>query len=85
MRIPVLIVGAGPTGLTLAATLKQHDVDVRIIDKRPGAVHHDRVGSSRVPTVLVRILLFGGIRSWQIGFPMLPVSSCTSQISGEYG
>lgn len=38
MRTPVLIVGAGPTGLTLAATLQQHDVDVRIIDKRPGVL-----------------------------------------------
>lgn len=32
--IPVLIVGAGPTGLTMAALLKRHEVPFRIIDKQ---------------------------------------------------
>ncbi len=31
---PVLIIGAGPTGLTLACLLKQHGIDFRIIEKR---------------------------------------------------
>ncbi|WP_153068771.1 FAD-dependent oxidoreductase, partial [Streptomyces orinoci] len=31
----VLIVGAGPTGLTLACTLARAGVSVRIIDKSP--------------------------------------------------
>lgn len=34
-KAPVLIVGAGPTGLTLAVTLRQHGVECRIIDKLP--------------------------------------------------
>lgn len=38
MRIPVLVVGAGPTGLTLATALTQRHVDVRIIDKHPGVL-----------------------------------------------
>ncbi|MFF3726398.1 FAD-dependent monooxygenase [Streptomyces erythrochromogenes] len=32
----VLIVGAGPTGLTTACTLLQHGVDARVIDRRNG-------------------------------------------------
>lgn len=32
----VLIVGAGPTGLTTACTLLQHGVDCRVIDRRKG-------------------------------------------------
>ncbi len=33
MTAPVLIVGAGPTGLTLAVTLRQSGVECRVIDK----------------------------------------------------
>src|ERR1700752_943739 len=32
-RIPVLITGAGPVGLTLAADLARYQIPVRIIDK----------------------------------------------------
>jgi 2-polyprenyl-6-methoxyphenol hydroxylase-like FAD-dependent oxidoreductase len=35
-RVPVLIVGSGPTGLTLAAELASHGVECRIIDKGDG-------------------------------------------------
>src|SRR6476646_3843990 len=34
--LPVLVVGAGPTGLTLAAELAQHGVECRIVDKGDG-------------------------------------------------
>jgi hypothetical protein len=33
---PILVVGAGPTGLTMASELARHGVGVRLIDKRPG-------------------------------------------------
>ncbi|CAO4152438.1 FAD-dependent monooxygenase [Methylorubrum extorquens] len=36
MRTEVLIVGAGPVGLSLAIGLRQHDVSVRIVDQRHG-------------------------------------------------
>jgi len=35
---PILVVGAGPTGLMLASELARHGVGVRIIDKLPGIV-----------------------------------------------
>jgi 2-polyprenyl-6-methoxyphenol hydroxylase-like FAD-dependent oxidoreductase len=35
---PILVVGAGPTGLTLAIELSRHGAPVRIIDKLPGIV-----------------------------------------------
>ena len=39
MTVPVLIVGAGPTGLTAAVELSRAGVDVRIVDRavRPAA------------------------------------------------
>ncbi|MFF0458654.1 FAD-dependent monooxygenase [Nocardia africana] len=35
-RDPVLVVGAGPTGLTIAAELFARGVDCRVVDRRPG-------------------------------------------------
>jgi 2-polyprenyl-6-methoxyphenol hydroxylase-like FAD-dependent oxidoreductase len=34
-RVPVLVVGAGPVGLTMAAELRRYGVDLRIVDKSP--------------------------------------------------
>lgn len=34
-KLPVLIVGAGPTGLTLACELARRGIQIRIIDKDP--------------------------------------------------
>lgn len=45
--VEVLVVGAGPTGLTLAAALGAAGVDVRIIDAAPGGARE----SSRATTV----------------------------------
>ena len=39
---PVLVVGAGPTGLTMACDLARHGVPVRIVDKRPQIDPHCR-------------------------------------------
>jgi 2-polyprenyl-6-methoxyphenol hydroxylase-like FAD-dependent oxidoreductase len=41
-RLDVLIVGAGPTGLTLAAQLQAFDASCRIIDRQPDRVHESR-------------------------------------------
>ena len=43
--LPVLICGAGPTGLTLALELARFNVPFRIIDKAPaGATHSQALG-----------------------------------------
>ena len=39
---PILVVGAGPTGLTMACELVRHGVPVRIVDKRAGIDPHCR-------------------------------------------
>ena len=41
-RAPVLVVGAGPTGLLLAAELNRRDVPCVLIDERSGPQHWDR-------------------------------------------
>jgi 2-polyprenyl-6-methoxyphenol hydroxylase-like FAD-dependent oxidoreductase len=40
--VDVLIVGAGPTGLALAAELRSFGVSFRIVDRAPDAVHESR-------------------------------------------
>jgi 2-polyprenyl-6-methoxyphenol hydroxylase-like FAD-dependent oxidoreductase len=50
-RLDVLVVGAGPTGLTLAAQLQAFGATVRIIDRQL-----DRVHESRALAVQPRIL-----------------------------
>ena len=42
MTVPILIVGAGPTGLVLALFLKRHSVPLRIIDQAAGPGEHSR-------------------------------------------
>ncbi len=41
-NVDVLVVGAGPTGLTLAAQLRRFDVRVRVIDRLPDRAHESR-------------------------------------------
>lgn len=41
-RVSVLIAGAGPTGLLLAAELQRRGVSCKLIDARPGPLHWDR-------------------------------------------
>ncbi len=40
--VPVLVVGAGPTGLLLASELERRGVRCHLIDARPGPLHWDR-------------------------------------------
>ncbi len=47
----VLIVGAGPTGVTLANLLIQANVDVRIIDRDPGPTQQSRASMFHIRTL----------------------------------
>ncbi len=42
LDMPVLIVGAGPVGLTMACELRRYGIDCRIIDKNASVVHESR-------------------------------------------
>jgi 2-polyprenyl-6-methoxyphenol hydroxylase-like FAD-dependent oxidoreductase len=42
MQTDVLIVGAGPTGLSLARQLARYDVEFVIVDKREGTTPHSK-------------------------------------------
>ena len=56
-RTDVLVVGAGPTGLTVAATLAGHGVDVTVVDRlaRPPVTSRAAVVHARTLEVLDRI------------------------------
>ncbi|MFI9386454.1 FAD-dependent monooxygenase [Kutzneria sp. NPDC052558] len=51
LRTPVLVVGAGPSGLTVANELRRHGVQVRIIDRAPAPA-----ATSRALVVQPRVL-----------------------------
>jgi 2-polyprenyl-6-methoxyphenol hydroxylase-like FAD-dependent oxidoreductase len=51
VRTEVLIVGAGPAGLVLAAVLADHRVDFRIVDRRAGPVTQSRAAIVHVRTL----------------------------------
>lgn len=51
MDVDVLVVGAGPTGLALAAQLAAHGASVRVVDRQP-----DRVRESRALAIQPRTL-----------------------------
>jgi 2-polyprenyl-6-methoxyphenol hydroxylase-like FAD-dependent oxidoreductase len=51
--VDVLIVGAGPTGLTLAAELCSRGVSFRIVDRAPDAVHESRALAIQARTLEV--------------------------------
>src|ERR1700744_859315 len=45
MHWPVIVVGAGPTGLTLAGLLARYDTDVLVIERNPSTVQEPRAVS----------------------------------------
>lgn len=53
MTNPVLIVGAGPVGLTAAVALRQRDVPVRIVDKAPARTDQSRAAIIHARTIEV--------------------------------
>jgi 2-polyprenyl-6-methoxyphenol hydroxylase-like FAD-dependent oxidoreductase len=50
VRTDVLIIGAGPAGLMLAALLAEHGVDVQILDSKSGPVKQSRAALVHVRT-----------------------------------
>jgi 2-polyprenyl-6-methoxyphenol hydroxylase-like FAD-dependent oxidoreductase len=51
MNQPILVVGAGTTGLTMACELARHGAPVRIVDKLPGINPHCRAASLHARTL----------------------------------
>jgi 2-polyprenyl-6-methoxyphenol hydroxylase-like FAD-dependent oxidoreductase len=51
VRTDVLIIGAGPAGLTLAALLAEHGVDFQILDGKSGPVEQSRAALMHVRTL----------------------------------
>src|SRR3954470_14798663 len=56
-RVPVLIVGAGPAGLTAAVTLARHGIECLLVDRRP-----DLFAMPRATVVSTRSMEL--LRSW---------------------
>lgn len=52
-KTPVLVVGAGPTGLTMAAELTRHGIPCRIIDKKSGVTDKTKALSVQSRTMEV--------------------------------
>ena len=50
-KTQVLVVGAGPVGLFMAAELNRHGVSCRIIDKNDGPTHDSRAASIQARTL----------------------------------
>ena len=50
-RDPVLVVGAGPVGLTVALSLAHQGVPVQVIESQPGLTVDQRAGSFHPPTL----------------------------------
>src|SRR5262245_3000214 len=69
-RVPVVIVGAGPTGLTLACLLAGQGIEVRVVDRRQGPSIRSKavVLWSRTLEVFDALGVAGAVR--QRGLPM---------------
>lgn len=81
IKTPVLIVGAGPVGLTMAIDLAYNGIECLIVEKSDGRINHPKIG-----TIVTRTMEF--FRRWGFvervrtsGFPdhyKLAIMFCTS-------
>ena len=55
MNIPVLIVGAGPTGLMMACELARHGIDFRLIDKKSVQTRAQRTNNRSALFLLINL------------------------------
>jgi 2-polyprenyl-6-methoxyphenol hydroxylase-like FAD-dependent oxidoreductase len=51
MMAKILVVGCGPTGLTVAGVLKSYGVDVTLIDKYPGVLKATKAAAIHARTI----------------------------------
>jgi len=49
-HVEVLVIGAGPSGLTVASELTRHGVNCRIVDKKPGPIQYTQALGVQVRT-----------------------------------
>ena len=61
-HVDVLVVGAGPTGLALAAQVRRHGASVRVVDRDPEQVHESQRHARAGPALFDAALgLSGGV------------------------
>ena len=88
-KTPVLIVGAGPTGLVLALWLKRFGVDVRIVDKaaRPGTTSRALAVQARTLELYAQAgfagaVVAGGVPVATINFWVKGVRAASASLKG---
>ena len=70
LSTPVLVIGAGPVGLTLACELIRHGVDVRLVDKKAKPEPHPNAAVVHVRTLEI-LSAMGAVDGFlREGFPM---------------
>jgi 2-polyprenyl-6-methoxyphenol hydroxylase-like FAD-dependent oxidoreductase len=68
-RSDVLVIGAGPVGLTLACELKRHGVSVRLVEKREKPLEHPNAAIVHVRTLEI-LSAMGAVRGFlEEGYP----------------
>jgi 3-(3-hydroxy-phenyl)propionate hydroxylase len=78
----IVIIGAGPVGLTLASELKRHGVEARLVDKRPEPQPHPNAAIVHVRTleILAAMGAVDGFLREGYSFPGLHVRAFGQQI-----
>ena len=69
-RVSVLIVGAGPTGLTLAVALRRYGVDVRLVERRDRLSHQTKASNLMLRSREVLAALGISVPDAEAGVPM---------------